>query len=331
MTTAILLLAYGGPDSLDDIPAYLLDIRGGRETPQHLIDEISERYRLIGGSSPLLGITRSAAAKLQAELGLRVYVGMRHWHPLIRETVDEILADGVDHIVAICMAPHFSTLSIGAYRARLQEALAAARTGSADHAAANSQRVSAPTYQTSTTSPEVGLDFVDSWYTQPEYLDALAANTAATLQRFPATDRDEVLVVFTAHSLPEFILQRGDPYDRQLRETAQLLADRLELPAERWMFSYQSAAQTGVPWLGPQIEAVIPELAAQGRQNVLITPVGFIADHVEVLYDIDIGVQAIAARHGMRVERPPMLNDSPPLIAALAAVARAQLNPEPRG
>ncbi|MCB0255954.1 MAG: ferrochelatase [Caldilineae bacterium] len=303
MTTAVLLLAYGGPDSLDDIPAYLLDIRGGRETPQHLIDEITERYRLIGGCSPLLPITRSAAAKLQAELDIPVYVGMRHWRPFIRETVAQMLADGVDHIIAVCMAPHYSSLSIGAYKARLEEALAE-----------------------STASPAVTLEFVDSWYTQPEYLDAVAANVAATLERFPTADRDDVLVVFTAHSLPEFILQRGDPYDRQLHETAELLAQRLLLPADRWTFSYQSAAQTGVPWLGPQIEALIPELAAQDRRNILVAPVGFIADHVEVLYDIDIGVQAIAARSGVRVERPPMLNDSPPLIAALAAIASSYLD-----
>lgn len=315
MTTAVLLLAYGGPDSLDDIPAYLLDIRGGRETPQHLIDEITERYRLIGGSSPLLRITRSAAAKLQAELGLPVYVGMRHWHPFIRETVAEMLADGVDQLVAICMAPHFSALSIGGYRARLDEALAAERTGSA----------------LSTASPAVVVDFVESWHTQPEFLDAVAANAAATLHRFAQPDRETVTVVFTAHSLPESILQRGDPYDAQLRETAHLLAQRLMLPSGRWMFCYQSAAQTGVPWLGPQIEAVIPEIAAQGEKNVLIVPIGFIADHVEVLYDIDIGVQQIATRHGVNVERPPMLNDSAPLIAALAAIARTRLTPDARG
>lgn len=306
MNTAILLLAYGGPDSLDDIPAYLLDIRGGRETPQHLVDEISERYRLIGGRSPLLEITRSAAGKLQAALGLPVYVGMRHWHPFIRETVAEMLRDGVDRLVAICMAPHFSNLSIGAYRARLEEALAG-------------QNV------------EVVVDFIESWHTQPEFLDAVAANAAATLERFPQAERDDVIVVFTAHSLPEFILQRGDPYDAQLRATAHLLADRLGLPADRWMFCYQSAAQTGVPWLGPQIEAVIPDLAAQGRKQVLVAPIGFIADHVEVLYDIDIGVQTIAARFGVRVERPPMLNDSPPLIAALAAIARTRLTADARG
>ena len=147
----------------------------------------------------------------------------------------------------------------------------------------------------------------------------------ATLARFPIDDQAGVLVVFTAHSLPEFILERGEPYDRQLHETTRLLADRLALPEGRWTFSYQSAAKTGVPWLGPQIEELIPELAARGERKLLIAPIGFIADHVEVLYDIDIGVQRIAHDHGVRVERPPMLNDSPELVATLAAlVAKVQ-------
>jgi ferrochelatase len=166
------------------------------------------------------------------------------------------------------------------------------------------------------------VTFVESWHTQPEYLDAVAANVRATLQRFPAGERDNVLVVFSAHSLPEFIVQRGEPYDRQLRETAGLLAQRLELADGRWMFSYQSAAKTGVPWLGPQIEDLVGELAKNGERNLLIAPIGFIADHVEVLYDIDIGVQNIARAAGVRVERPPMLNDSPAMVATLAAIVQ---------
>jgi ferrochelatase len=296
--TAILLLAYGGPDKLADVPDYLLDIRGGRETPQELVDEITHRYAEIGGSSPLLEITRSAAAQLQEQLGLPVYAGMRHWHPYIKDVVASMAADGVQHIVAICMAPHYSSLSIGAYRKKLDDAIAALPA-----------------------DEQPGVTFVESWHTQPEYLDAVAENVAATLRRFDAAECERVLVVFTAHSLPEFIVQRGEPYDRQLRETAALLAQRLGLADGRWMFSYQSAAKTGVPWLGPQIEDLVASLAAQGERNLLIAPIGFIADHVEVLYDIDIGVQEIAHAAGVRVERPPMLNDSPALVKTLAAIA----------
>ncbi len=294
--SAVLLLAYGGPNSLDDIPAYLLDIRGGRETPQHLIDEITERYAQIGGSSPLLAITRSAAVKLSERLGLPVYVGMRHWHPYIKDVVAQMTSDGIEHLVAICMAPHYSMMSIGAYKKHLDEAVAATRR-------------------------DIRVDFVLRWGTQEAYLQGLVDNIVDTLGRFDEDRRGDVLVVFTAHSLPEMILEHGDPYDNELRETACLLASRLNLPADRWTFSYQSAAKTGIPWLGPQIEDYLPELAARGHRNLIVAPIGFVADHVEVLYDIDIGVQKIAAELGIRVERPPMLNDSEPLITTLASLA----------
>ena len=298
MSEAVILLAYGGPDSLEDIPAFLLDIRSGRETPQALVDEISERYREIGGFSPLLAITRSAAAKLSAALDLPVYVGMRHWRPFIRETVAEMVRDGVDRCIAICMAPHYSSMSIAAYRARLEEALEAAGS-------------------------DMRVDFVESWHTEPYYLDGIAANVRQTMGCFAEGDR--VLVVFSAHSLPVSIVERGDPYPAQLRETANLLAERLQLPADRWTFSYQSAGRTGTPWLDPQIESLVSELAKAGERNLLIAPIGFIADHVEVLYDLDIGVQKIAQQQGVHVERTPMLNDTPTLINALAAIARSRL------
>lgn len=298
--TAVLLLAYGGPDQLADIPDYLLDIRGGRHTPQHLVDEITERYRRIGGRSPLLSITRSAGDKLAQAVGLPVYVGMRHWHPFIQEIVGRMVDDGIQRAITICMAPHYSSMSIGAYKARLKEALAA-------------------------TENRISADFVSHWHTQPDYLDGIASNARKTLTRFPKAVRGQVHVIFTAHSLPVAILERGDPYDTQLRETAHLLSRRLALPDGRWSFSYQSAAQTGVPWLGPQIEEHIVELAQAGEQDLLIAPIGFIADHVEILYDIDIKVQEIAQAHRVHMERTPMLNDSPALVAALTSLVQERL------
>lgn len=297
MTDAVILLAYGGPDSLDDIPAYLLDIRGGRHTPQHLIDEITERYRLIGGRSPLLSITRSAATKLERIIQLPVYVGMRHWHPYVRDVVAQMVDDGVRRIIAICMAPHYSSMSIGAYRARLDEAVAAA-------------------------GQEVAVDLLESWHNQPVYLAGVAANVRETVTRFA---QERVKVIFTAHSLPAVTLERGDPYDSQLRETSRLLAKQLRLPEDRWTFCYQSAAQTDVPWLGPQIEDLVVDLAAAGEKNLLVAPIGFIADHVEVLYDIDIGVKELARSCGVRVERTPMLNDGPALVGALASLVKERL------
>jgi ferrochelatase len=300
MTDAVILLAYGGPSSLDDIPAYLLDIRGGRHTPQHLIDEITERYRLIGGRSPLLSITRSIATKLERIIRLPVYVGMRHWHPYIGDVVAQMMDDGVRRVIAICMAPHYSSMSIGAYRARLDEAVVA-------------------------VGREVTVDFVKNWHTQPVYLAGVAANVRETMTRFALGQRERVMVIFTAHSLPVAILERGDPYDSQLRETSALLAEQLRLPVDRWTFCYQSAAQTGVPWLGPQIEDLVVDLAAEGEKNLLIAPIGFIADHVEVLYDIDIGVKEIARSSGVRIERTPMLNDGPALVGALTSLVRERL------
>jgi ferrochelatase len=300
MTDAVILLAYGGPDSLDDIPAYLLDIRGGRHTPQHLIDEITERYRLIGGRSPLLSITRSLATKLERIIRLPVYVGMRHWHPYIGDVVAQMMDDGVRRIITICMAPHYSSMSIGAYRSRLDEAVVAA-------------------------GREVAVDFVESWHTQPVYLAGVAANVRETMTRFALEQQERVMVIFTAHSLPVAILERGDPYDSQLRETSRLLAEHLRLPEDRWTFCYQSAAQTGVPWLGPQIEDLVVDLAAEGKKNLLIAPIGFIANHVEVLYDIDIGVREIARSSGVRVERTPMLNDGPALVGALTSLVKERL------
>jgi len=302
--TAVLLLAYGGPDSLDDVPDYLLDIRGGRETPQQLIDEVTERYKLIGGRSPLLAITSSAADKLERQIDTPVYVGMRHWQPYIADVVNQMEIDGVEHIIAICMAPHYSELSIGKYRQCLDQSL---------------------------KGRDLTLSFIESWQTQPEYLRGLVDNINATLKRWPPPIREDVKIIFTAHSLPKYILEKGDPYDQQLRETVGLLVEKLDLPNDRWMFSYQSAAKTPVPWLGPQIEDLILELAEAGHRDVLISPIGFISDHVEVLYDLDIGVAQIAQQHGMHIERMPMLNDSAPLIDALSALVYSQLELGDRG
>jgi protoporphyrin/coproporphyrin ferrochelatase len=300
VTVGVLLLAYGGPDSLADIPAYLQNVRGGRPTPARLVEVITERYRRIGGRSPLLDITRSTAEKLQTRLETPVYVGMRHWHPYIGDVVPKIIADGVAQLVVICMAPHYSRLSIGAYRAKLDAALA-------------------------TASRRPSVDFVENWHTQPTYLAGIADNVRATLAHFPQAVRDCVKVIFTAHSLPESILAEGDPYDDQCRETAQLLAVALALPDDRWTLAYQSAPKTGMPWLVPKVEDLIPTLGQAGERHILIAPVGFVADHVEVQYDIDIGARGIAEQLGVQLERTPMLNDSAAMIVALEEIARARL------
>lgn len=305
-TIGLLLMAYGSPESLDDMGEYLLDIRGGRPTSEELVEEIKERYAQIGGRSPLLDRTREQAQALElalnrryADQGLRfrAYVGMRHWEPRIKEAVEQMSADGIERAVALVMAPHSSRMSTGAYFKRLDEAV-----------------------------EELGLDLqfwrVESWHDHPGLIAAIAEQAQTALERF---DKGKPYVVFTAHSLPTRILAQGDPYDRQLRETASLLAERLGIPAGRWTFSYQSAGASSEPWLGPQIEELVVELAESGEDKLLIVPIGFVCDHVEVLYDIDIEARGIAARHGARLERSPSLNASPTLIAALADIVAARL------
>lgn len=300
-TIGVLLMAYGGPDSLDDIPAFLRDIRGGRPTSQALIDEITENYRKIGGKSPLLDITRRQAALLEARLNVgarpgvhyKTYIGMRHWTPWIRDAVAQMIEDGIQQAVALVLAPHYSSMSIARYFARLDEALA-------EHDAPFSYAA------------------VTSYHDHPLYVEALARRVQQGLDGMPG----DTLVIFSAHSLPVRIMEQGDPYDDQLKETARLVAAQAGLPDDRWTFSYQSAGKSPEPWLGPQIEEYVVELAARGHKNLLSCVVGFVADHVEVLFDIDIEAQTAAEAAGARLERVPSLNDDPLFIAALADLVR---------
>jgi ferrochelatase len=303
-TIGVLLMAYGGPDSLDDIPAFLLDIRGGRPTSQELIDEITENYRQIGGKSPLLDITRRQAALVEAKLNagapsgihFKTYIGMRHWTPRIKDAVDQMIADGVRRAVALVLAPHYSGMSIAKYFAKLDEALAAHDQPFTYHA-------------------------ITSYHDHPLYLEALARRVSTGLAPMPA----DTLVIFSAHSLPARIIEQGDPYDAQLRETALLVAEKVGLADEQWTFSYQSAGRSPEPWLGPQIQDYAVELAGQGHKSLLSCVVGFVADHVEILFDIDIKAKQAAERAGARLVRVPSLNDDPLFIAALADVVRGAL------
>lgn len=303
---ALLVMAYGGPNSLDDIEPYLLDIRGGRATPPELVEEIRERYALIGGRSPLLDITRAQAEALAAALNaegtaiFKPYVGMRHWFPYIREAVEQIVADGLTRVVALVMAPHYSRMSIGAYIKKVEEAVAE-------------------------LGADLDITYVRHWGDHPLYIEAVAEHIREALQKFAPEERERVKLLFTAHSLPAAIMQQGDPYDAQLRATARLVAERLGWPEERWLFCYQSAGASNAKWLGPDINDVLPELAAQGETAVLVAPVGFVADHVEILYDIDIEARQIAEAHGLHLERMASMNTAPRFIEALAAVVREHL------
>jgi ferrochelatase len=289
---AVLLMAYGGPGSLDEVEPYLQDVRGGRPTAPEFVQEIRQRYARIGGRSPIRELTEAQAAGVRRALDGRfaVYVGMRHWHPYIRDVVKQIVADGHRRVVGIVLAPHYSAMSVGAYDKQLLEA-AGGRLEPA---------------------------LVRRWGDHPKFLDAVAARVAQALQRFPAPGA--VHVLFTAHSLPERILATGDPYPDELRASAVAVAKRAGLPA--WGLAYQSAGATPEPWLGPEAGAVMTELAGQGQRAFLIVPIGFVCDHVEVLYDVDVIYRELAGRLGVRLERTTSLNDDPLLVGALAEIAR---------
>ena len=290
---AVLLMAYGGPRSLDEVEPYLLDVRGGRATSPELVHEVRERYAAIGGRTPILERTEAQAAALARVLGsgFSVSVGMRHWHPYIGDAVDRIVARGQRRLVGIVMAPHYSAMSVGAYEKKL-------------NAAADGRL-------------EVSL--IPRWGMHSQFLDAVGARVAEALSRFASPTTVEV--VFTAHSLPERIRANGDPYEAELAASAAAVATRLGLAS--WRFAFQSAGASPEPWLGPDAGGVIQELATRGAREILLVPIGFVCDHVEILYDIDVEHQQVAREAGVRLERTASLNDAPLLIEALADIARS--------
>ena len=300
-TDAVLLMAYGSPDSLDQVEAYYTDIRRGSPPPPHLLEELVARYRAIGGGSPLSRIVEAQRAALEQELESRglpwpVYAGMRHIAPRIGDVVTAMAADGMERFVAIALAPQASSNAAG-YRRAVDTALAAIER--------NAPRVV----------------YVGSWHDQPRFVEALAWTTREALDRF--ADPGAARVMFTAHSLPARVLAEGDPYPAELAATAALVAEVLGL--RRYEFAYQSAGRTGEPWLGPDLLDEIRRLAAEGVTELVIRPVGFVADHLEVLHDIDIEAQAVAREVGIRLERARSMNTDPTFIAGLADVAVAAL------
>lgn len=305
-TIGVILMAYGGPESLNEVQPFLADIRGGRPTSQELIDEITERYRIIGGRSPILDITRAQAAKVEAALNdsasdttFKTYVGMRHWHPFIEDVVPQMLADGVDEIAAIVMAPHYSRMSVGAYMGKLDKALSAAGSN-------------------------LPVTQVRSWKDEPAFINAVAAKVTAALElHFSDDERADVPLVFTAHSLPARILESGDQYPEELEASMELVAEQLK--PKNYRFAFQSAGSTADPWLGPSVEDTLEVLRDEGHKNLLLIPFGFVCDHVEVLFDVDVEHKEQAAELGIRLERPEMLNDDDGLVEAVANAVRESL------
>jgi protoporphyrin/coproporphyrin ferrochelatase len=303
VTTAILLMAYGTPARPDDLDAYYTHIRHGRPPPPELLTELRERYAAIGGSSPLLEITRSQAAALRRALaaaghGAPVAVGMKHSPPFIEEAAEELAEAGTTRVIGVVLAPHYSAMSVGEYGARARAALGADNGGPA-------------------------FELVRSWATAPAYVRFLATAVREALGALGSAAADAE-VVFTAHSLPERILEAGDPYPDELRATARAVAGAAGLP--RWSIGWQSAGRTADPWIGPDVLEILPRLAAEGASGVVVCPAGFVADHLEVLYDLDVEAAAAARELGLPFARTAAPNAHPALAAALAGVIGARLD-----
>ena len=287
VTVAVVLMAYGSPERLEDVPAYYADIRGGRPVRPELLEELVERYRSLGieDGSPLNAITEQTRAALERELDVPVFTGMKHWRPRIADAAERALTAGATTILGLVLAPHYSRLSIGGYRRQLEDAVG----GRAE------------------------LVFVDSWHDWPPFVELLA-------DRIRGTDAH---VVFTAHSLPARILEEGDPYEEQLLETSSAVAARAGV--REWSFSYQSESATGEPWLGPDLLDHLEALHAGGVRDVLVCPVGFVSDHLEIRWDVDVEAQDKARALGMSLARVEMPNADPEFVAGLAQLVETKL------
>lgn len=293
---AILLLAHGTPETIEEIPAYLRNVTSGRPLPEEIVKEIQHRYSLIG-RSPLTDITMQQAKLIRELSGLPTYVGMRNWKPYTHETVAQMVKDGVTHAVAICLAPHNSRTSVGLYRRAV-----VGETGQAPFT----------------------VDFVPEWHDEPLLIEAFVEKFREGYAKACETAGTKVPVIFTAHSVPARTIEAGDPYEAQTRETAELVAAKIPEIGE-WKFCFQSQGQSGGVWIGPTVESAIDEFAAAGHKSVFMQPIGFVCDHVEILYDIDIAFKQYADKKGVTLTRAESLNESRKFASAVVSVARARL------
>jgi protoporphyrin/coproporphyrin ferrochelatase len=298
---AILLMAYGSPNSLEEVGDYLHQVRGGRPTTIEEIERLRERYRRVGGRTPLLNITLAQARALQdkvdsMKIPARVYVGMKHWHPYVDETVETIVHEGASSIVGLALAPHYSKLSIGGYEEAVRRGLAKTK--------------------------KVPFSMVTNWHTEPNLIQALSQRVREGMDSMKRPF--SAIVLFTAHSLPKRLVSADDPYESQLRETCRLVADGAG--AGFWDFGFQSAGDPPDSWLGPMFKDKIEELSKKGFKEILICPVGFVSDHLEILYDLDIEAKEFGHSIGVNVTRTPSLNDDPLFVEALAQTVKPFLS-----
>ena len=291
---AVLLLAHGSPDSVEQIPEFLSKVTGGRPLPPAVVEEVKHRYGKVG-CFPLTYHTTKQGELLSERLGILVYVGMRNWHPFVADTLARMSADGISHATVICMAPQNSRTSVGLYRSSLRGA-----------------------------ESNMTFDFVESWHDHPKLIEAFAEKLKAGLDSAAQEYGKNPPVIFTAHSVPERTILEGDPYEDQTKHTAELVAAAARVERSGWKFAFQSQGMSGGTWLGPTVEQTIQQLKDSGHGGVFIQPIGFLCDHIEVLYDIDIGFKEFAAAQGMRLWRAESLNASPLLTEALAEIVQSR-------
>lgn len=292
---AVLLIAHGSPERAEDIPEFLRNISRGRPMPEAVVREVQRRYSLIG-ASPLTRITRAQAEGVARELDIPAYVGMRNWHPFIADALQQMTADGVERAVAICLAPHNSRTSVGLYKQVLFG-----------------------------NNVSFAIDFVEEWHDHPLLVEAFAEKLRAGWSKACVVEDAPMPVLFTAHSVPQRTIAEGDPYEKQTRETAALVAAQVP-DIGAWSFAFQSQGMSGGEWLGPTVEDTISRLRDAGHTAVFVQPIGFVCDHVEILFDVDILFRDFAAGRGMRLYRAESLNDSPRFVRAVADLARARLS-----
>lgn len=309
---AVLFMAYGTPETKDDIKDFYTHIRGGRPPSPEALAELEERYERIGGS-PLARITRAQAdgtVQVLNEKGLpyqfHAFVGMKHSRPFVRDTVEEIVDAGFRRLVGITLTPQYSRLSVGGYISAVQHGLRRAEEAGVS----------------------VETSFVEYWHLNPLFIDGLVRRVKEAMDSIGGSP-EETTVLFTAHSLPKKIVEYDDPYPRHLEETGRAVAERLQL--RHWRPAYQSAGQTAIPWLGPDVLEELDRIAAEGGKSVVVCPAGFVADHLEILYDIDVEAKERADALGLRFARTASFNDAPDFLEALASVLMEHLEvPSPR-
>jgi ferrochelatase len=295
MRQAVLLIAHGSPERVEDIPEFLQNISHGRPMPEAVVREVQHRYSLIG-SSPLTRITQAQAAGVEQVLGIPAYVGMRNWHPFLADTLQRMTSDGVGHATVICLAPHNSRTSVGLYKQALFG------------------------HELPFT-----VDFVEEWHDNPALIAAFAQKLREGWTKACAEQGATVAVLFTAHSVPKRTIEEGDLYEAQTRETAALVAAQVP-EIGQWSFAFQSQGMSGGEWLGPTVEDTLLGLQQAGKTAVFVQPIGFVCDHVEILFDIDILFREFAAAHGIKLYRAESLNDAPSFVNAVAGLARTRMS-----